>query len=104
MAAPTRTRGRSLSPHVVIKHPPVMDAADGPIIETASPTDFIIFFEENCAPADMNSLQIEAKKWLVAISLTRRLRPYIQERVCKPKPWKYRWACLCMRSRLKSRT
>jgi hypothetical protein len=78
MAAPTRTRGRSPGPHVVIKRPPVMDAADGPIIETVSPTDFIVFFEENCASVDMNSLQIEAKEWPVAISLTPRLRPYIQ--------------------------
>ena len=75
---PPRTRALSLGPRIVIKRPPLKDAADGPIIETVSPTDFIIFFEENRAPVDMNSLQIEAKKWLFTLSLTGRLRPYIQ--------------------------
>ena len=73
-----RTRAPSLGPRIIIKRPPVRDAADGPIIETISPTDFIIFFEENRAPVDMNSLQIEAKKWLFTLSLTSRLKPYIQ--------------------------
>jgi hypothetical protein len=73
-----RTRAPSLGPRIVIKRPLVKDAADGPIIETVSPTDFIIFFEENRAPVDMNSLQIAAKKWLLTVSLTSRLRPYIQ--------------------------
>ena len=74
----TRLRTVSLGPRIVIKRPPVKDAADGPTIETVSPTEFMIFFEENRAPVDMNSLQIEAKKWLFTISLTPRLRPYIQ--------------------------
>jgi hypothetical protein len=78
MAATPRTRALSLGPRIVIKRPPLKDAADGPVIETISPTDFIIFFEENRAPVDMNSLQIEAKKWLFTLSLTPRLRPYIQ--------------------------
>jgi hypothetical protein len=78
MAAPPRTRGLPLGPHIVIKRPPIRDATDGAIIETISPTDFMIFFEENRAPVDMNSLQIEAKKWLFTLSLTGRLRPYIQ--------------------------
>jgi hypothetical protein len=75
---PPRTRALSVGPHIVIKHPSLRDAIDGPIIETISPTDFIILFEENRAPVDMNSLQIEAKKWLFTLSLTGRLRPYIQ--------------------------
>jgi hypothetical protein len=68
----------SIGPRIIIKRPPLKDAADGAVIETISPTDFIIFFEENRAPVDMNSLQIEAKKWLFTVSLTERLRPYIQ--------------------------
>jgi hypothetical protein len=75
---PPRTRALSLGPRIIIKRPPLKDAADGPLIETISPTDFTIFFEENRAPVDMNSLQIEAKKWLFSLSLTPRLRPYLQ--------------------------
>ena len=75
---PPRTRALSIGPRIVIKRPSFRDATDGPIIETISPTDFIIIFEENRAPVDMNSLQIEAKKWLFSLSLTDRLKPYIQ--------------------------
>jgi hypothetical protein len=73
-----RARAPSFGPRIVIKRPPLRDATDGPIIETTSPTDILIFFEENRAPVDRNSLQIEAKKWLFTVSLTGRLRPYIQ--------------------------
>jgi hypothetical protein len=75
---PPRTRALSLGPRIVIERPPIKDAADGPIIDTISPTDVIIVFEENRAPVDMTSLQIEAKKWLFTLSLTARLKPYIQ--------------------------
>jgi hypothetical protein len=75
---PPRTRAPSPGPRIVIERPPIKQAADGPIIDTVSPTDFMIRFEENRAPVDMNSLQIEAKKWLFSLSLTPRLKPYIQ--------------------------
>jgi hypothetical protein len=75
---PPRTRAPSLGPRIVIERPPIKQAADGPIIDTVSPTDIMILFEENHAPVDMNSLQIEAKKWLFSLSLTPRLKPYIQ--------------------------
>jgi hypothetical protein len=75
---PPRTRGLTTGPRIVIQRPMLRDTPDGPSMETTSPTDFIIFFEENRAPVDMNSLQIEAKKWLLTLSLTERLRPYIQ--------------------------
>jgi hypothetical protein len=75
---PPRTRALSIGPRIIIKRPPIKDTADGPVIDTISPTDIIILFEENRAPVDMNSLQIEAKKWLFTLSLTARLRPYIQ--------------------------
>jgi len=75
---PPRTRALSIGPRIIIKRPPIKDTADGPLIDTISPTDIIILFEENRAPVDMNSLQIEAKKWLFTLSLTARLRPYIQ--------------------------
>ena len=75
---PPRTRALSIGPRIIIKRPPIKDTADGPLIDTISPTDIIILFEENRAPVDMNSLQIEAKKWLFTLSLTARLKPYIQ--------------------------
>ena len=75
---PPRTRALSIGPRIIIKRPPIKDVADGPLIETISPTDLMIFFEENRASVDMNSLQVEAKKWLFTLSLTARLRPYIQ--------------------------
>jgi hypothetical protein len=75
---PPRTRALSIGPRIIIKRPPIKDVADGPLIETISPTDLMIFFEENRASVDMNSLQVEAKKWLFTLSLTARLRLYIQ--------------------------
>ena len=75
---PPRTRALSSGPRIIIKRPPIKDTADGPLIDTISPTDIIILFEENRAPVDMNSLQIDAKKWLFTLSLTARLKPYIQ--------------------------
>jgi hypothetical protein len=75
---PPRFRALPSGPRIVFQHPPIKDAADGPMIETVSPTDFVIVFEANRAPVDMDSLQIEAKKWLFSLSLTDRLRPYIQ--------------------------
>jgi hypothetical protein len=75
---PPRLRSLSPGPRILIQRPPLKDAADGPLIETVSPTDIMIVFEANRAPVDMSSLQIEAKKWLFTVSLTSRLRPYIQ--------------------------
>jgi hypothetical protein len=75
---PPRTRGLTTGPRIVIQRPMLRDTPDGATMEVISPTEFIIFFEENRAPVDMNSLQIEAKKWLLTLSLTGRLRPYVQ--------------------------
>jgi hypothetical protein len=75
---PPRARALSIGPRIIIQRPSLRDTIDGPIMEALSPTDFIIVFEENRAPVDMNSLQIEAKNWLFTLSLTGRLRPYIQ--------------------------
>jgi hypothetical protein len=75
---PPRVRALPAGPRIVFQHPPIRAAADGPMIETVSPTDFVISFEANHAPVDMDSLQIGAKKWLFSMSLTSRLRPYIQ--------------------------
>jgi hypothetical protein len=62
----------------VIQRPQLKDSSAGPVIETLSPTDFFVFFEENHAAVDMDSLQIKAKKGSFSESLTARLKPYIQ--------------------------
>src|SRR5215510_9132895 len=49
---PPRTRAVSIGPRIIIKRPPIKDVADGPLIETISPTDLMIFFEENRASVD----------------------------------------------------
>jgi hypothetical protein len=74
----SRTRDLQAGPRIVIQHPQVMDSGTGPVLETTSPTDFLISFEANRAPVDMDSLRITAKKGLFVTSLTDRLRPYIQ--------------------------
>ncbi len=71
-------RGLSHGPRVVIQRPPVKDTGDGPIIEAVPPVDFVISFEQNPAPVDMGSLEIKAKKGLLSMSLTDRLKPYVR--------------------------
>lgn len=73
-----RTRSLATGPYVVIQRPSMMDTTDGPLVKTASPTDFFINFEENQAPVDMGSLEIKAKKGIFSKSLTNRLKPYIK--------------------------
>jgi hypothetical protein len=75
---PSRTRTLRLGPRIVIQRPQVVDAKDGPLMETNSPTDFFVVFEAHRAAVNMDSLQITAKKGLFSKSLTARLRPYIQ--------------------------
>jgi len=75
---PIRLRGLPDGPRIVIQRPQVIDSTNGPVMETISPTDFVVFFEANHAPVDMDSLRITAKKGLFSKSLTDRLRPYIQ--------------------------
>jgi hypothetical protein len=73
-----RLRALPSGPRIVIQRPTVSNAADGPLIETVSPTDFVISFEANRAPVDLDTRQIEARKWLFTKSLTARLKPYVQ--------------------------
>ena len=72
-----RLRGLPRGPRVLVQRPPVRDTEDGPIIETAPPMDFVVFFEQNVAPVNMDSLEIKARKGLFSMSLTPRLKPYI---------------------------
>jgi hypothetical protein len=67
-----------LGPRIIIQHPAVQDQSANPTIDTFSPVDLMIAFEENRAPVDMGSLEVIAKKGFFSKSLTGLLRPYIR--------------------------
>jgi hypothetical protein len=71
-------RGLPAGPRIVVREPPVKNGPDGSIIETAPLTRFVISFEQNRAPVDMESLDVRAKKGLLAVSLTPRLKPFVK--------------------------
>jgi hypothetical protein len=71
-------RGFPTGPRVVVREPTVTRTPDGAVIETTPLTRFIISFEPNRAPVDMETLEIKARKGLFSVSLTPRLKPYIQ--------------------------
>ena len=48
------------------------------MIETTPSTRFLIVFEPNGAPVDMESLEIKARKGILSMSLTPRLKPFVQ--------------------------
>jgi hypothetical protein len=61
-----------------VREPTVKQTADGPVIETTPSTRFLIVFEPNGSPVDMDSLEIKAKKGILSMSLTPRLKPFIE--------------------------
>ena len=65
-------------PRIIVHHPPVLRTGEGAVIETDPSTRFVIAFQQNRAPVDMESLDVTARKGLFSVSLTPRLRPYIQ--------------------------
>jgi hypothetical protein len=71
-------RGVPPGPRIVVHEPTVTRTADGAVIETTPVTRFVISFEPNRAPVDMDSLEIKARKGLFSLSLTSRLKPYVQ--------------------------
>ena len=70
-------RGPSAGPRIVVYKPAVTQTAEGSVIETTPSTSFVISFEPNGAPVNMDSLEIKARKGLFSVSLTSRLKPYI---------------------------
>lgn len=72
-----RTRSLPVGPLIRIKYPQTKNTNYGPTVETFSPAKFLVIFEENRAPVDMDSLQINAKKGFFSKSLTARFKPYI---------------------------
>ncbi len=74
-----RMRSIPPGPFIQVKHPQVKDTEYGLTLEMYSPSDFMVIFERNRVPVDMDSLKIRAKKGIFYKSLTKRLRPYIKE-------------------------
>ena len=68
----------TVGPRILVQQPSVRYTSDGSVIETTPSTRFIIVFEPNGAPVDMNSLEIKAKKGILSMSLTPRLKPFVQ--------------------------
>jgi hypothetical protein len=71
-------RGFPPGPRIVVREPAVIHTPDGAVIETTPVTRFLISFEPNRAPVDMETLEIKARKGPFSVSLTPRLKPYIQ--------------------------
>jgi hypothetical protein len=75
-AGPT-LRGTT-GPRILVQEPVVRQTSNGAVIETTPSTSFFIVFEANGSPVDMDSLEIKAKKGILSMSLTPRLRPFIE--------------------------
>jgi hypothetical protein len=71
-------RSLPTGPRIIVREPSVKNTADGSVIETTPMTRFVISFEQNQAPVDMNSLDIKARKGVFSVSLTPRLKPYVR--------------------------
>ena len=75
---PPVTRSIPPGPRIVVREPTVTRTVDGAVIETTPSTRLVIVFEPNRAPVDMDSLDVRARKGPFAVSLTSRLKPYVQ--------------------------
>jgi hypothetical protein len=71
-------RGLPAGPRIVVREPAVKSSPDGSVIETTPLTRFVISFEQNRAPVDMESLEVRARKGILAVSLTPRLKPFVK--------------------------
>jgi hypothetical protein len=65
-------------PRIVVRKPTVRQTSEGAVIETTPSTHFLIMFEPNGSPVDMDSLEIKARKGILSMSLTPRLKPFIE--------------------------
>jgi hypothetical protein len=75
---PDIERGVSEGPRIVIRKPHVLADKGHRTIETASPTDLTVQFEENGAPVDMQTLEVTARKGFFSKSLTPVLKPFLR--------------------------
>jgi len=72
-----RARSAMLGPVIVVHQPEVRSVDGGETIETSTPTTMMVVFEENEAPVDMSTLEIQAKKGIFSKSLTDMLKPFV---------------------------
>ncbi len=79
------TRELSIGPIIVIERPSVTETQKGFTIDTITPTDLFVVFEENGAPVDMDTLKVRAEKGILKKSLTDILKPYIRGNVLEVK-------------------
>lgn len=75
---PPRVRSASNGPRIEVRAPTLKVTGDGPMIETATPTNLAVDFQANASPVDMNSLEITARKGFFSKSLTDMLKPYVR--------------------------
>jgi hypothetical protein len=75
---PTAMPSPGQGPHVMVQKPQVLAASETPTLTATSPTDLLVVFKPNRAPVNMDSLEVQARKGIFKISLTDRLKPYIQ--------------------------
>jgi len=77
-AFPDVERGSSEGPRIVIRKPQVIAGKGHRTIETASPTDLTVHFEDNGAPVDMQTLEVTARRGFFSKSLTPLLKPFLR--------------------------
>jgi hypothetical protein len=75
---PTSMPSLENGPHIIVQQPPIRTTSKPPILETTSPLHLLVVFKPNLAPVNMDSLEVKVKKGFFKISLTERLKPYIQ--------------------------
>jgi hypothetical protein len=75
---PTSMPSLENGPRIIIQKPPILTASKPPTLEATSPTQLLVVFEPNLAPVNMDSLEVKVKKGFLKVSLTDRLKPYIQ--------------------------
>jgi hypothetical protein len=70
-------RGLQVGPRIIVESPPLHTSDGVPTIETTSPTNLSVSFEDERSPVDMSSLEVSAHKGFFSKSLTVMLRPFI---------------------------
>jgi hypothetical protein len=73
-----QAREISLGPRIVFQRPHVRETPQGPTIETATPMDLLVVFEERDTAVDMQSLRVQARKGIFSKSLTETLQLYVR--------------------------
>jgi hypothetical protein len=72
-----QTRSISMGPYIYFIDPRAVAGEFGTVLETKSPTNMWIRFEENLAPVDLDTLDVKVCKSLFCKHLNDLLYPYI---------------------------